>query len=112
MFRIRRFGVIRTANLAAILYALLTLIILIPIALIALAAGPMEFTDSFGRRAAFEVSPLWLLLIPLVYAVIGWIFTALFCLIYNLAAAITGGVEIQLQGEATPPARTDLPPAV
>ncbi len=110
MFRIRRFGVVRTANLAAILYLLVTLIIILPFVVILAAAGPMEFTDQFGRTASVNFSPVLLLLLPLLYAVIGWIVTALFCLLYNLAAAITGGVEIQLDGDAMTLARPDLPP--
>lgn len=106
MVRIRRFGIMRTANVAAIAYLLVTLIILLPFVIILAAAGPMEFTDSLGRTASVEMSPLWLLLLPLLYAVIGWIVTALFCLVYNLAAAITGGAEIQLTGDGS-----DLPPA-
>ena len=110
MFRIRRFGVLRTANLAAVVYLLLTLLFVLPFVLILAAAGPMEFTDQFGRTASVDFSPIWLLLVPLVYAVIGWIITALFCLIYNLAAAITGGVEIQLEGEDRVGVRRDMPP--
>ena len=110
MFRIRRFGVLRTANLAAVVYLLLTLLFVLPFVLILAAAGPMEFTDQFGRTASVDFSPVFLLLVPLVYAVLGWIITALFCLIYNLAAAITGGVEIQLHGEQRAGGRTDLAP--
>ena len=110
MFRIRRFGVVRTANLAAVVYLLLTLLFVLPFVLILAAAGPMEFTDQFGRTASVDFSPIWLLLVPLVYAVLGWIITALFCLIYNLAAAITGGVEIQLLGDERTSVHGDLPP--
>ncbi len=107
MVRIRRFGIVRTANVAAIAYLLLTLIILLPFVIILAAAGPMEFTDSFGRTASVEMSPLLLLLLPLLYAVIGWIVTALFCLVYNLAAAITGGAEMELLTDRP----TEAPPA-
>ena len=98
MFRIRRFGVVRTSNVAAIAYFLVTLIVLIPFALI-LAAGPVSMTDSFGNAARVEISPLFLLIVPLLYAGLGWVFTALFCLIYNLAARITGGAEFELVGD-------------
>jgi L-cystine uptake protein TcyP (sodium:dicarboxylate symporter family) len=107
MVRIRRFGIVRTANVAAIAYLLLTLIIVLPFVLILAAAGPMEFTDSLGRTASVEMSPLWLLLLPLLYAVIGWLVTAMFCLVYNLAAAITGGAEMQLLTDRP----AEVPPA-
>jgi hypothetical protein len=111
MVRIRRFGVIRTANLAAIAFALLTLIFIIPFAVILFAAGPISFTDrATGQSVDFGGSPLLLLLVPLAYAILGWIVTALWCLVYNLAAALTGGVEMQLDGDA-PVYRPDLPSA-
>ena len=112
MFRIRRFGVVRTATLGAAMYAIGTLIIVVPVVIIVLAAGPMEFTDSFGRTAAIDIPVGVLLLAPVLYGLIGWIVTALVCLLYNLAAMVTGGVEIQLQGEAVPASapRVDLPP--
>lgn len=110
MFRIRRFGIIRTANLAAIVYALVTLLFLVPIALILLAAGSVEFTDSLGRTARIELSPVWLIVIPLVYAIVGWLITALFCLMYNLAAAITGGIEMELRDETGRVRSMETPP--
>lgn len=110
MVRIRRFGVVRTANLAAIAFALMTLIILVPIVVILLAAGPISFTDRTTGQSIDLGSPLVLLLIPLVYAIVGWIITALWCLVYNLAAGLTGGVEMQLEGDA-PPAVGGYPPA-
>lgn len=110
MVRIRRFGVIRTANLAAIAFALFTLIVIIPFVIILFAAGPISFTDRTGQSVDFSGSPLLLLFVPLAYAIIGWVVTALWCLVYNLAAALTGGVEIQLEGDPAAD-RSDLPPA-
>ena len=55
--------------------------------------------------------PLILLLIPLAYAVIGWIVTVIFCLLYNLAARVTGGVEMQLTGDVPIVDRSDVAPA-
>ena len=99
MFRIRRFGVIRTANLAAMLYLLVTLVFILPFVIILAAVGPVTITDQLGRTAEFRLSPLVLLLVPLLYAAFGWIITALVCLLYNLAAAITGGAQIELVQE-------------
>ena len=111
MFRIRRFGVIRTASVFAVLYLLLTLVFVLPFMVILAVAGPMTMTDQFGQSTRVDVSPFFLLLIPLVYAVIGWIVTVLFCLLNNLAARITGGVEMQLTGDAPLAERPDVAPA-
>jgi hypothetical protein len=101
MYRIRRFGVVRTANVFAILYGLITLIFVIPFALI-LAAGPVATTDRFGNPTQVDISPLFLLLIPVFYAVLGWVFTALFCLLYNLSSRFVGGIEVDVDGPPPP----------
>lgn len=106
MFRVRRFGVVRTATLAAVMYALITLFIVVPIGLLLMASGPTQFTDSLGRTTVIEFSPIFFVLLPLIYGVLGWIFTALFCLVYNLAAGITGGVEITLVAQGGTPTPT------
>jgi len=109
MFRIRRFGVVRTANLAGVLYLVLSLIFILPFVIILAAAGPMSFTDQSGRTTNIGFAPLFLLLLPILYAIGGWIFTALMCLVYNLAARVTGGVEVQLVGDVQPTVRSDVP---
>jgi hypothetical protein len=105
MVRIRRFGVIRTATAVAAIYFILVAIIAIPFAII-VSTTPMTYTDQFGRTFRFELSPLLALFLPFIYAGIGWVFTALACLIYNLAARFTGGIEFEALAVGTPPADT------
>jgi hypothetical protein len=112
MVRIRRFSVIRTANVLAVIYLIVTAIFAIPFALI-LSASPMTYTDQLGQTYSYSISPIFVLLVPFLYAGFGWVFTAIGCLIYNLAARFTGGVEFQAvsvdvapapaAGPATPP---------
>jgi hypothetical protein len=103
MVRIRRFSVIRTANVLAVIYFLVTAIFALPFALI-LAANPITFTDQFGRTSSTSISPIFALFIPFLYAGFGWVFTAIGCLIYNLAARFTGGIEFQADTvESGPP---------
>jgi len=118
MVRIRRFGVIRTANVAAVIYFFLIAIFAIPAALI-VASGPSTVTDQFGRRVDLGFTPVVILLLPFLYAAFGWVFTALGCLVYNLAARFTGGIEFEAiavhpQVPATPPAPVapPTPPAL
>ena len=110
MVRIRRFGVIRTSNVAAVIYFFLTAIFVIPFTLLA-ASTPMTFTDRFGRTVSFELPWVVLLLVPFLYAGIGWLFTALACLIYNLAARWTGGIEFEAIAVAPAPPPVAPPPA-
>ena len=44
------------------------------------------------------------LIAAILYGILGWIFTAIACAIYNLAARFTGGIEVQVDRVAPPPA--------
>ena len=113
MVRIRRFGVLRTATVAAVIYFILTAVFAIPAALIFSAAPPATLTDQFGRTVQFNISPLFVLVLPFIYAGFGWIFTAVACLIYNLAAPFTVGIEFEAVAvtSAPPPVpKSQAPP--
>src|SRR4051812_47027949 len=86
--RIRRFGVVQTANLAAIVYLVLFAIFFVPAGLIGGLAG-----GAFGGN----YSAIFLIFAPIAYAIFGWIFVALGCLLYNLCAGWIGGVEFTLE---------------
>ena len=105
MVRIRRFGVISTANLVAGLYLILGVIFMIPLLLL-LLAGVNVRTGPAGQdvaAASATAGVVLLVAIPLIMAVSGWIFTALACLVYNLAAGMTGGIQVELRDERVAP---------
>lgn len=99
MFRIRRFGVIKTANVVAFLYLIIFAIIFVPILVLVAAVAPGA---GVGGNAGAVAVLFFGLLIALFYAVVGWIFTALACLLYNFAAGMIGGIEIQLEAVQPP----------
>ena len=84
--RIRRFGVGQTAKMLGVLYALMGLV-LIPIFLIASMYSPS--TAGYGMGVA--------LALPVIYGIIGFVFTAIGCAIYNLVAGWIGGIEIEIE---------------
>ena len=90
MFRVRRFSVISTANTVAIMYFIGFLIILVPLVLI-FSVSQVTVTDASGQQATIGVPLVLTLLVPILYGLAGWVFTALFCLLYNLTARFTGG---------------------
>jgi hypothetical protein len=106
MFRIRRFGVIKTANVVAFLYVIIIVVIFVPIGVIFALAGS---STNFGGTGAFAGNAVGIgvlffgLLAAVFYGIIGWIFTAIACLIYNFAAGMVGGIEIQLEAVEPPP---------
>lgn len=88
--RIRRFGVGQTAKMLGALYTLVG-VVLIPIFLIAAMYAP----DQAGFGVGVAVA------LPLIYGLIGFVFTAIGCAIYNLVAGWIGGIEIELEAPAS-----------
>jgi hypothetical protein len=89
--QIRRFGIAQTAKVLGALYGLAGLL-LVPIFLVVGRYAPNES----GLGMGFAIA------IPIMYAVIGFIVTAIGCAIYNLVAGWVGGIELELDTPATP----------
>jgi hypothetical protein len=113
MFRIRRFGVMKTATVAAVMYMLIVAVFVVPIALIGLLIAPTQGSSAgavAGGILTFSVLAI------LGYGLLGWILTALAAVIYNLAARWVGGIEVQVENVVPPPplpawgATTQAPP--
>ena len=85
--QIRRFGVGQTAKVVGALYGLMGLVF-IPVLLIASMFSPNKSGVSTGFALA----------LPILYGVLGFIFTAIGCAIYNFVAGIIGGIEVELDG--------------
>jgi hypothetical protein len=109
MVRIRRFGVIKTATVAAAMYFVLIVIgvlLFAPFVAIVTVSVPEGVTRPPGLDPGTGIIGLLIggLFIAILYAVIGWIFTALACLLYNFVAGYVGGIEVQLENVTLPPA--------
>ena len=104
MFRIRRFGVMKTATVVAVMYMVIVAVFVVPIALIGLLIAPSQ-----GSEAGTTVVGIVIFgaVAILAYGLIGWIFTALAAAIYNVAAGWVGGIEVQVETVAPPPALPD-----
>jgi len=89
--QIRRFGIGQTAKVVGVLYALLGLVA-VPIFLAASAFSPREV--GFGTGFALGL--------PIIYGVMGFVFTAIACVIYNFVAGFVGGIEVELESERGP----------
>jgi hypothetical protein len=102
---IRRFDIVRTANMIAMFYVMLALVfglfIFLPIALIGGIAGSR---GDNGAGAALGVGLvgglIFYLLIVVFYAIFGWIFGAIAAAVYNFVAGRIGGfqLDVTLQG--------------
>ncbi len=67
------------------MYALMG-VVLIPFFLIAKMYAPSGAGIGMG----------YVILVPIVYGLIGFVFTAIACVIYNIVAGWTGGVEVEI----------------
>jgi hypothetical protein len=107
MFRIRRFNVIKTSNVVALIYMVVVAVFAVPIALLVSIAG----TASQVQGGPIGGVVLGIAVI-LFYGLLGWVFTAIGCLIYNLVAGWIGGIEVQVEAVAPPPPPPSwMPPA-
>lgn len=109
LVRVRRFGVLRTATVAAAVYFVIALFFALFFVIVALASpttvvpgsalGPGAPAISFDARPMLIV---FAIIIPIFYGVIGWVFTAIACLLYNLVSRFIGGVEMEITPLAQP----------
>jgi hypothetical protein len=99
MYTTRRFSVMKTATVVAVMYVVIVAIFIVPFAFLALAFG----RGDSGAGGVVGVI-VFGLLAALLYGVFGWIFTAIACAIYNLAAGWVGGIEVQVDQSTPPPA--------
>lgn len=85
--QIRRFGVLQTAKVVGALYALLGLVF-VPIFLLISMVSPRQ--EAIGAGLALSM--------PILYGVLGFVFAAISCAIYNFVAGLVGGIEVELGG--------------
>ena len=90
--RLNRFSIAQTAKVLGVLYALMGLIFL-PFFLIASLLSP----DQAGLGVGVAI------LLPILYGVAGFIFTAIGCALYNWVAGMVGGIEVQLEDTTAAP---------
>ncbi len=100
MTRVRRIGVISLANIVAAIAFVMTLFFVALLLLIVLPARESMFSQYFNVPRTGAVA--FFLIVPFIYAAIGWVGGALSALVYNLVAGFTGGVQLQLQHREEP----------
>ncbi len=91
MKRVKRFGVFQTSKVSAIIFFLTTLVIMVPIGILAMIGGTIS-----GKLFPFAGGIIFFIL-PFFYGIIGFIMTAISCVIYNLIAGWTGGIELEFE---------------
>jgi hypothetical protein len=93
MMTITRVGPLSVAKVAGVLYVVIGLIAGCLVSLAAMAGGFAADTDGAGPMAAlFGVGAI--VFLPIFYGVLGFIGTLIMAWLFNVAAGIVGGVEI------------------
>jgi fluoride ion exporter CrcB/FEX len=90
-YQMRSVRVLQTSLMAAILYFVLSLLICIPMFFVGLAI-PNTSNNVFS-----SLGSVLFLFLPFLYAILGFIFSALGCLVYNVVAKFTGGIAFTLE---------------
>lgn len=102
--RIRRFSVLQTSWVAAVILFCVMMVFMIPMGLIFTFLGKSGLIPGgfpgFGGTFFF--------ILPFFYGIIGFIMTAISCLVYNLIAGWTGGIELEFDEFPTAPADSGL----
>jgi hypothetical protein len=114
---IRRFDVIRAANIAAVLYAVIVVIfglIFLPFVLLVGIAGMSTSSASGLDVGTFMGGGIVAFLIAIAvaavsYAIIGWIFTAIAVALFNLVAGRLGGLQADVSFDSLPPGAGGVP---
>ena len=91
--RIKKIGVLQTSLVAAVVLLFVSLIFVIPFGLI------MALVSSFDSSSFAIWSIPIIVVAPIFYGAFGFISTAIVCLVYNLVAKWTGGIEIEIELE-------------
>jgi hypothetical protein len=94
MQQIRSIGIVSTARIMAVVYALMSLLFM-PFLLLAGLAGALT-GDSTVAGLGLAAVVVLIVLLPVMYGLIGFLAGAIGAFIYNLAARWTGGIEISL----------------
>ena len=92
---IKSVGAVSCAKVAAVLYGGMGLIVGALISLVSLAGG-FASTDAGGAVFGVLFGMGAIVLLPILYAVLGFVVTLIGAWLYNVAAGAVGGIEIDV----------------
>jgi len=107
MFRLRSVGVLSCAKIFAVVQAVIGIIVGFVFLLFALVgAAFMPAQQRLGMAGMIVIA----VLMPVFYAVMGFVMGAIWALVYNLVAQSIGGLELQLDAAPVPSYAPQPPP--
>jgi hypothetical protein len=98
-YRIKRLGIFSVAKMNAAVLFVISLIISIPYGLLLIFFGT-AFGGSLDTKTNVSITVvgiLFMIAVPILYAITGFISGSIFALLYNIFASLVGGIEIELE---------------
>ena len=93
---IKRVGPVSCAKVAAALYAMVGVVIGAFVAMASMAGGMATESMGFAGLGA-TIGMAAIIAVPLLYACLGFVATLVGAWLYNAAASIVGGIEVDVQ---------------
>jgi hypothetical protein len=93
--RIKRFGPLQLGKMLALLYGIMGLIV-VPVVLI-MTAIAARLPNQPHRTGFATLGVGFVLLLPVFYAAMGFVFGVIGAFIYNVVAKIAGGIEVEVE---------------
>jgi hypothetical protein len=104
--KLRRIAPLQTGKIFAAFYGLMSLIF-VPFMLLFMALGSFAARHQGGSAPPlpfiFGMGIGFMLMLPVLYAVIGFVFGVISAWIYNLLAGWIGGLELEFEAKEPPP---------
>ena len=101
--RIRKLGVLSVAKMYAVIMLVISLIIAVPYGLFIIGFSLIGAGSARGDAALMlggggvVMGIVVMIVLPLMYAAMGFVFGAIGAFIYNIFAGMVGGVEIEVE---------------
>lgn len=95
--QLKRIGALSLVKVFLVLYGGIGLIVGVIFALAAIAGATAGMSEEAGPLAGVLFGAGAIVFLPILYAVMGAVAALLIAGLYNLAAGLTGGVEIELR---------------
>jgi hypothetical protein len=92
---IKRVGPLSCAKIAGALYALMGLVFGVVVSLVILSGLAADTSDGAAFGAAFGIGAVFLL--PIAYGALGFVTTLIGAWLYNVLAAMLGGIQMDVQ---------------
>lgn len=101
--RIKKLGILSVAKMYAAIMFVMSLLISVPYGLFIMFFGGMMMMGGGGRNGmaagggSIVLGLVFMIGLPIFYAIIGFIGGAIGALLYNIFAGLVGGVEIEVE---------------